>query len=292
MAVYETGNLHKAADILGVSPSAVSQNIKELGNQLGVVLFNASRSGSQPTSEADEIYKQIKAATESITNMEGTLGDIDKNAEGAIKIAAHAWFTKTFISDYMKEFCAKYPKIKITITHENVWTALKQKQVDLVLDLDYCFKWANLKTIDIFNKVMQSQFIATKSFLRERGLGKSITTADVLKLPIIEQSEFFHVYQDWLGKEVAPFAVTTASQANEYFLSMVKKDMGISAFGKCVLQELIYGDSEIVELDINPPPPSFRFVCAYNHPITRQAKTFVDGFLKFCRTSENLKKVF
>ena len=290
IAVYETKSFSKAADILGVSPSAVSQSIKELGNQLDKVLFTSSRQGANPTPDGEEVYKQIKPAYEAITNVEDSA--LDANAEGTIRIAVHSWFARTFLSNYMKEFRTNYPKVKIIVTQNNNVGTLKQKQADLAIDFDRLLKDTSVRTIDIFNKDVKTVMVATKSFLRERGLTTKLTTADVLKMPIIEQVEWFGEYKNWLGKDLKPFEMATQAQAHDYFISMVKNDMGISGFGKCMIKELVAGDPEIVELDITPPPPSFRFVCAYNPPLTRHAKAFVDGLLKFCRTPENTNKVF
>ncbi len=58
--VYETGNLRKAAEILGLSHGGLSKSLKVLEEELGFALFHAVGRGLAPTDEARSFFPRAK----------------------------------------------------------------------------------------------------------------------------------------------------------------------------------------------------------------------------------------
>ena len=59
-AVYRLGNFTRAGEELGITQSAVSQNIAELERELGAALFVRSRSGVTPTEQGERFLPCVK----------------------------------------------------------------------------------------------------------------------------------------------------------------------------------------------------------------------------------------
>ena len=57
----ERGNFTRAAEELGYSQSAVSQNIKALEEELGVVLVERKKDGISLTTDGEQFYPYIQA---------------------------------------------------------------------------------------------------------------------------------------------------------------------------------------------------------------------------------------
>ncbi|UMB86612.1 LysR family transcriptional regulator [Citrobacter portucalensis] len=57
--VYDSGSISRAADLLDISPSAVSQSLSKLKTRIGDNLFNRQGKQFHPTAFADELYAQV-----------------------------------------------------------------------------------------------------------------------------------------------------------------------------------------------------------------------------------------
>ena len=282
VTVFETRNFHRAADILDVSPSAVSQAIKELGNQLNVVLFNAHRQGVEPTEEATKFYAEIKTAINTIISAEEGISGFDADSEGTINACVHGWVASNYVSKYLKEFSAKYPKIKITITQNEDVELLKSSKVDFMIDGDVLFNDGGFKIIDIFKKDVHGHFVMSKSYMKTHGLNNPISKVELLKHPIIERDQTWEAYKKLLDADFNPHEIKTTSA--DQILAMVKNDIGFGLFGSYMLKDLIQ-NYDIVDLQLSDMKlPSVRFVVAYKK-LSRHAQAFVDGLVAFCRNN-------
>jgi len=279
IAVYETKNYHRASELLGVSPSAVLQNIKELSNQLGAVLFNSKNRGVEPTNEADELYPQMKKAVNLISATENKFEKFDNESTGVIKIATNSWFAKIYLNNYLKKFCSAYPKVQLEIIQSEDISLLKQKKLDCIIDIDSLFYGTDFKTIDMLGKELEYSFVASREYTKIHGLDKPITKTELSKRPIIERSVSWTNYRNkWLGADFTPLEIKI--QTAEQAISMLKNSIGIACFNNLILKDL--NDPDIVKLQIKDLLlPRGKLVCAYVN-LTRPAKTFIDGLLKFC----------
>ena len=272
LLVYEMRNMHRVADKLRVSRSAISQNIKELSSQLGVPLFTSSRQGVVPTGEANNLYPIVKSAMESIAQAETGLQAFTADSIGIIKMAMSNTTVELYVKDYLKEFCKKYPKVRLHFFNRDSIGLLEQGKIDFILDLDFIFKSTDFKTIDLFD--MSGAFFASKEFLKENNLTANITKAQLFGLPIITQpsswAEFF--------KSVEPFMI--ASSAN-MVISMVKSSIGVGFHCRELLDKL--NDDELVILNVKDlTMPTGKVVCGYSTSLSRPAQAFIDGLVAKC----------
>jgi len=281
IVVYEAHSLNRAAEIIGVSPSAVMQNIRTLSNQIGATLFIASKKGVEPTEKAVELYSQIKNAVDIITQAENKVEVFDGQSSGSIKVAAQSWIASTYISKYLKEFCAKYPKIKVTIVQSEDVDLLIQGKLDLMVEADCLFKGRDVKTVDILGMDITGHFFASKDFVKKHGLSKTLSKDELFRYPLIERNEAWEEYKKMIGSDFVPREINVSSI--EQTISMVKNGVGIGCFGDYLLNDLLK-DPDFVRLEVTDLTlPTVRYVCAYSKTITRPARVFLDGLVAFCK---------
>ena len=276
--VYETQNYHRAAEELSVSPSAVLQNIKELSNQLGIVLFTASRKGVEPTDDAKNLYSQIKKSTETILVVENKFKTSKNDFGGVVRIAAHSLFAKNQVFGYLKEFNTKYPTIQIEIVASGDVSLIKQKKLDFIIDWDWLFRGTDLVLTDLLDKSFRQYFVATKQYLKEHNLEQKITKAGLEKQPIIERSELMEKFCKYVVTDFTPLEINT--QAGEQIFETVNKSLGIGFFSELVLKS--FYNPEIVRLSVTDMKiPPAKLVCAHVGNLSASAQAFLDGFVKF-----------
>ena len=273
LVVYETKNLQRAADILYVSRSAISQNIKELSNQLGVTLFTAHSKGVSPTGDANNLYPVIKNAITSIVEAETNLQEFNSESSGTIRIAIPDEPIDNFLSNYLREFSAKYPKVCFDFYRFNGLEKLEKGSIDFLFDYSHKIIGDNLKTIEVC--VLHGNLIASKLLLKKHGLSGKISKKDFLKLPIITYptdplSEFYKQ----IDPNAKPAVLKTDSSNLTYFL--VKNGLGVGWYLK--ESYALLNDPDITEVCIEGVTlPKSPVTCAYRANLSRPATAFITG---------------
>jgi len=282
IAVYESGNLRKSSDVLRITRAAVSRNIKTLSNQLGLPLFVSHSKGVVPTSIAIEIYPVIKDVTELLTGVESRVAECSMEGKTIIRMAVSSTSVGTFLKDYLKEFCTKYPEIGTeTLTLEHMDLS-KQKQQDFVIATKHMVH-PSFKVINLY--ASKSAFFATKEFLVKHGLTSTISKDQFIKLPIIVRNEGrwrelckkARIKKDSCKVRLVPSA--------ESVYDMTKGSMGLGFLTEITVK--LQGetdDAKLVKLNVDEITcPIVQVICGYNEKLTKPARTFVEGFQKFCK---------
>ncbi len=107
------GSFTKAAEILSVSPSAVSRQIATLESFLDVRLFNRAREGNVLTEAGEEYYRGISPAFEIITSTTDRVTRAQDNAPLIVRVPAT--FAVRFLIPRLSEFKEEHPGINVRI---------------------------------------------------------------------------------------------------------------------------------------------------------------------------------
>jgi len=277
IAVYETRNFNRAAEILGISHSAVWQNIKSLGDQLGLALFVSNRKGVIPTADANNLYPTAKQATELLIEMENNSQEFNSESEALIKIGLTIPNIEYWILDYLKEFCTKYPKVGLEFYRRDIMELLGNGKLDFVIEMASVVNNADCKTINLFK--LSHAFIASRGFLEKHGLTQKISQADFLRLPMISFHARAEFFKQAKIKPEPKFIIKTDSAIINHF--MTKNSMGIGYYAKETLGKM--NDPDLVEVHVeNIHFPALEVVCGYNS-LSRPARAFVNGLINFCK---------
>ncbi|UAN48269.1 LysR family transcriptional regulator [Serratia sp. JSRIV001] len=126
-AVAKLGSFTQAANHLGVTPPAVSQNIRALEAQLGVRLFNRTSRSVRLSDEGLAFYEriapamgQIEIAAENVSSQRG-------EPSGLLRITLPQLAASMLVMPYLPEFHARYPELKLELFTDD-------RFADLVLD--------------------------------------------------------------------------------------------------------------------------------------------------------------
>ena len=270
--VFDTANLNQASRILGITRSAVSQNIKELGNQLGITLFTPHSKGVEPTKAARDLYPLVKNAVDLLSNAETLSHRLNSESKSLIRFAISTSSAELFVKVYLKEFNLKYPNARFEISKRENLDLAKQKQLDFVIDVDYKIDKKDFNTIDLFS--VTGAFFASKKFMATCGIGETLTLNELFKLPIISQKE---VWQDFLKQaEIKTCVPVSLSGSEDTTLSMTQSGIGIGYF--CKEWQRFIKDNDLIELKVVDTPMScVKFVCGYDKTLTKLACAFIDG---------------
>lgn len=132
--VAEQGSFRKAADILGLTPSAISHTIASLENELGFSLLNRSKSGVTLTNYGEHLLPYVNAVLNSDESLQQAIAEFNGLKQGKVKVGCFSSVCTNWLPDIMHSFQKEYPEITIEVfqgTYDDVAYWLKNGVVDL-----------------------------------------------------------------------------------------------------------------------------------------------------------------
>ncbi len=132
--VAEIGSFQKAADILGLTPSAISHAISSMESELGFSLLTRSKSGITLTNYGEHLLPYVNAVLNSDESLKQAIAAVNGLKQGKVKIGVFSSVCTNWLPDIMDSFQALYPEIQIEVfqgTYDDVAYWIKNGVVDL-----------------------------------------------------------------------------------------------------------------------------------------------------------------
>jgi DNA-binding transcriptional LysR family regulator len=105
----------RAAEEMGVSRAALSQNLKALEKQLGVKLLYRTTRDMSLTEAGQQLFDTLQPALGEIEHTVRNLGDANGEPSGLIRVNTSRMAAKALIEPHLPEFYARYPKLKLEL---------------------------------------------------------------------------------------------------------------------------------------------------------------------------------
>jgi DNA-binding transcriptional LysR family regulator len=119
VAVAEESSLGRAAHRLHVSQPALSKQISELENELGIKLFTRNSRGVELTEAGRVFLLGGRRALAAVKQAAEQAQETAKGARGRLVIGSVGAATISFLSGALSRFRAKYPLVEVTLIHMN-----------------------------------------------------------------------------------------------------------------------------------------------------------------------------
>lgn len=115
VAVVENGSFTAAADVLDVSTSFVSREIKRLEERLNVRLLHRSTRSIKLTDMGGIYYERAREIHQRIEALESEIADLQELPKGHIRLTAAGLFAERYVAPAVAEFILKYPEVSIEL---------------------------------------------------------------------------------------------------------------------------------------------------------------------------------
>lgn len=123
--------MKRAADELCVTPSAVSQLIRGLEQELGISLFHRAHRAIGLTDAGETLLPGIRDAFDLIARSAERVRRAD--SEGALTVSSTAFFAETWLVPRLGDFGARHPEIDLRITTTNALADLSAGHADIAI---------------------------------------------------------------------------------------------------------------------------------------------------------------
>jgi len=115
ISAAETQNFSKTAKKFTVPPSAISQSIKRLEKELGVLLFDRRANKISLNSNGQMFYTSVRESDRLLSEVAQKLTDSQKNMSGEIRIQILC--NRRLVSTAIKEFSLQHPDVHFVLLH-------------------------------------------------------------------------------------------------------------------------------------------------------------------------------
>lgn len=136
VAVVERGSLRAGAKHLGLAQPAVSRSIKELEQELGVVLFERNKFGMTLTRAGEVFVRRAKAIQAEFARTLEEMEHLKGEDRGMITVGCSSATLIAMVPTIVNRFHVKYPNIRIKLV-EGSLPMLETEIRDGLIDLYY-----------------------------------------------------------------------------------------------------------------------------------------------------------
>ncbi|RLV47552.1 LysR family transcriptional regulator [Nocardioides mangrovicus] len=128
-AVDDHGTVGAAADALGFTPSAVSQQVKRLERQLGLALLERVGRGVILTGAGRQLVDDGAAVLAELERIEAGLHRAASSVSGHLRLSAFSTSVRDVVAPALGRLTARHPDLSVTLHEGEPWDV-----VDLVAD--------------------------------------------------------------------------------------------------------------------------------------------------------------
>jgi DNA-binding transcriptional LysR family regulator len=115
-AIAENGSFVRAAAVLGVSVSTLSQTLRSFEQRLGVRLLNRTTRSVALTEAGERLLGQVRPALEQLGTAIETINVFRDRPAGTLRINAHSLAVRMVVRPSLADFHATYPDVTLDIT--------------------------------------------------------------------------------------------------------------------------------------------------------------------------------
>lgn len=255
--VYMNKSILKAADVLNVTRSAVSQSLKGLESELGLPLFIRDSKKFQPTPEADHLFQTINPFVHELHSALQHLESGIKTPVGHLRIGAPLDFGSGILTQIIGKFRKKYPQVTFELI-----LAVPIKQLDLLCEgkLDLAF----IDNGDIHTEkypvsiqtAMKEEFVmaASEKVWRELKL-QNASYQSLIEAPIVDYLPHAPIARMWLkhhySKSPGTLSIVYSAESVRAVLSAISSEIGIGVVPSHLI-EGSYKTLKVVETTKKP----------------------------------------
>lgn len=135
-AVMSAGGVARAADVLHVTQSAVSQQITMLELDCGFALFDRRSNRLRPTKEAEALLVEVEAMFRGVQKVDRVVAAIREHRSGAISIASFPAIARTFLPRTVARYSKDHSDVQFhlqSMRSRSLIDAVATQQADMAL---------------------------------------------------------------------------------------------------------------------------------------------------------------
>ena len=123
-AVTEAGNFARAAEMLGLTPSAVSRAVARLEARVGVRLFDRTPREVSLTEEGRRFHTQVMPLLAGLDEAATEAAGAAAVVGGRLRVSVDPWFARLVLAPRLQQFLVRYPLLSVDLSTSNYREAM------------------------------------------------------------------------------------------------------------------------------------------------------------------------
>lgn len=170
LAVANYGSFSLAAEQCFVTQPSLSMQIKNLEEELGVVLLDRTRKPVIPTEAGDVVIKNAREAIKAYNYVKESVNELKGEISGSLRLGVIPTIAPYLLHKFIPDFIGKYPKVELEIREmetSRICRALEKDSLDVALVASGTTS-EGIMEFDLFNDLFYA-YVSPSNDLYERG---------------------------------------------------------------------------------------------------------------------------
>ena len=242
-------SITKAGQTLGLGQPTVTTHLRNLEEELGVVLFDRVNRPITLTSGGADVLEMIAPIVNGMASLKAYADDPERR--GSLNIAAYSDLVLHYLPSAAQAFSAKYPDVHIRLMakhHEAMISAIKSGEVDLALSTGPPVPDTSLEFVELF----QSPTMLLTPLGHELLDKQPVQLADIGKWPLIlyfPDTTLRTRLERGLADQGIEYEIVMEMENAEFVKRYVRIGMGIGICGKFCLEPGDFQKMGVVEIN-------------------------------------------
>jgi LysR family transcriptional regulator, regulator for metE and metH len=236
-ALTETENLTRAAKRLHVSQPALSQQLRELEDRLGTVLFHRTRKRMVLTQMGGWVLQAAENVLKELDEVERSIAKAVHGEAGVLRIGVHCVLSYQWLPIIMRKFYDIYPQVELVLNNSHTFIRdLKSDTFDLVIT-SFPIEHPEIAHRTLF----EDEVVAVSSPRHPMSAKKTVHEGDfegVTVISLVEKSKDV-LYQYYLvpaGVRIRQFMTVEQPEA---IIDLVRSAFGVALFPRWSVQRFL-----------------------------------------------------
>lgn len=257
-AVATEGSVVGAAQALGYTPSAVSQQVKRLERQSGVELLERVGRGVILTGAGHQL---VEAGAQLLADLEQVQAGLHRQAgtvAGHLRLVAFSTAVRGLVAEVVAGLLADHPELRVTVTEEEPWDTVEMVATGRC-EVGLVHSWGDVPLVVPEHVTRRSVALDEGEVVLPRGHRLAartvLTPADLLEEPWIA-TPAGTICREWLHRMYVgtgrPPRIAHVSLEYESHLALVRHGLGIALVPRLGRAPL---GPELVAVRVQDPAP-------------------------------------
>jgi DNA-binding transcriptional LysR family regulator len=235
-AVAEKGSLTHAGDVLHLSQSAVSRQIRALEESLSVTLFHRHARGLILTEQGELLFDATQQMVKRLDATAARIRDSEDEVLGELRVTTTTGFGTLWLAPRLPALYKKYPALKIDLM-------LEERVLDLPMrEADVAIRMKEPTQADLIRKRLMQirmRLYATPEYLAEHGTPAVVTDLSQHRLICQHAGTAQVAAGALLVAELMSHDIPSMLTINNYFgvLQAVLNDLGIGVLPDYITED-------------------------------------------------------
>lgn len=231
VSVVDQGSFGGAGKELGITTSAVSQQIRALELDLGVVLLHRSTRKLSLTEAGASLYESAKQMVKAAEEAKENIGQLRDGLLGSLKIATTPMLARNHIFPALSAWLDKHSDLSIRIYASNDVVNMIDERVDVSI-----FFATDSKDVGVPLMKVEQILVASPAYMQKVGVIESVAELQACDFIGLNENDTITLSKSGDKHNIRPNA-RLASNDGELALSLAKQGYGVVKTNAFEVQE-------------------------------------------------------